>query len=481
MRNGNTLSLMLLPWLASCAWLEPKLEVPSFLRGNETAKTAADSPAFVAPSELGSWQVAQARVAELRGNWWEMYNDAQLNDLMAQAMADSPSLQMMVARVKQARAQLGLANSQLFPIFYADGSVNRQKLAAADIQQADGSDVKPMTTYRTGLNASYEVDLFGRLSGEARQARFASLAQSDLLESTKLSLQADVVQAYYAARASAAVMNDVSESLSLGERNLALTKRQREVGDVSAQTYQQAMADLMSLRNTALDVQQQHIAANNRLAYLLGKVPGSILVSSTALQQLPPMIPAGVPASVLERRPDVAAAQNQLAAANAGIGAARAAFFPMISLTASAGYAAQDVSNLFKSSTSTWSFGPALTLPIFQGATNLSRLRNSWGVYEEAVAAYKDQVLFALRDADDALSTHRISLEQANGQQQAVAELEKSAAMAVRQYELGDISLAELNSIKQQALVARMNGQQSLLNAYTASAQLVRALGGGWQ
>lgn len=481
MRNTMNYGLLLmLPMLASCAWLEPKLEMPKFFTPKDyTVTNPSNTLAFVAPAETGSWQLAQPRLAEPRGNWWEIYNDVQLNDIMGQAMANSPSLQVMVARVKQARAQAGLATSALFPILYADGGINRQKMAPADIQQPDSNKVSPRTTYSAGLGASYELDLFGRLTGEARQARFASLAQEDLLESTKLSLQADVVQAYFAARASAAVMADISETLSLGERNLAITKRQYEVGDIPTQTYQQTLANLMTLRNDALNVQQQAVASNNRLAYLLGKMPGSVVLSNTApLDSLPPLVPAGVPASVLERRPDIAAAQNQLAAANAGIGAARAAFFPSISLTGNYGYAAQDASNLFKSSTSTWAFGPTVTVPIFQGATNLSRLRNNWGVYEEAVATYKDQVLNAFRDVDDALATHRISLEQASGQQQAAAELGKTSAMATRQYELGDISQPEYITIKQQELVARVNGQQALLNAYTASAQLVRAMGG---
>jgi multidrug efflux system outer membrane protein len=206
-----------------------------------------------------------------------------------------------------------------------------------------------------------------------------------------------------------------------------------------------------------------------------------VVLSDTApLTELPPMIPAGVPASVLERRPDIAAAQNQLAAANAGIGAARAAFFPSISLTGNAGYAAQDMGNLFKSSTSTWAYGPTLTLPIFQGATNINNLRKSKGVYEEAVANYRQQVLSAFADVDNALAAHRISIEQASGQMRAAQEIGRTADQSQRQLELGDIAMADYNNSRQQALVARINAQNALLTAYTESAQLVRALGGSW-
>lgn len=471
--------------LASCAWLEPKLNLPKIVPPGEytgAGKAGAVPLDFVNPSETGSWQVAETRVAEPRGNWWETYNDAQLNDLMLQAMADSPNLQVMAARVKQARAQAGVAWSALWPRLYGDASVKRERMAPGELQQADDAVSKPMTTNRVGLNASYELDLFGRLTGDARQAKFASLAQEDLYESTKLSLQADVVQAYYAARTSGVVLENISQSLALGEKSLKIAKRMHELGDISSQQYQQDVADLMNLRNDALDVQRQRLAANNQLALLLGKAPGSVVISDTsALKALPPMIPAGVPASVLERRPDIASAQNQLKAANAGIGAARAAFFPRIELTASGGYAAQEMSNLFKSNTASWSVGPALTLPIFQGATNLSNLRRSWGVYEEAVAAYKQQVLAAFADVDDALNGHRITMEQASGQQQARIELDKTARMAERQLEVGDMGVADFNRITQQALVGRINEQQTLYNAYAASAQLVRALGGGWE
>ena len=474
-----------LPLLASCAWLEPKLSLPKIVPPSEFTgagkANVSDTLAFMNPSEAGSWQMAQARVAEPRGNWWEMYNDPQLNTLMQQAVTENPSLQVMAARVKQARAQAGLASSQLFPLVYGTAGINREKLAPVRTQQGDYVHMRALTTNSVNLNGSYELDLFGRITGEARQAKFASIAQKDLYESAKLSLQADVVQAYFAARASDSVLADISETLSLAEKSLALAKRQQELGDISNQTYQQNVADLMLLRNDALSVQQQRLAAQNQLALLLGKVPGSVVLSSTApLTELPPMIPAGVPASVLERRPDVAAAQNQLAAANAGIGAARAAFFPSISLTGSAGYAAQDMGNLFKSSTSTWAYGPTLTLPVFQGVTNLSNLRLSRGKYEEAVANYKQQVLGAFADADNALTAHRISIEQASGQMRAAAEIGRTAEMSKRQLELGDISVAEYNRNRQQALVARINTQNSLLDSYTASAQLVRALGGSW-
>lgn len=481
----NLAMLGMLPLLASCAWLEPKLSLPKIVPPREFlggGTATSGTLAFISPTEAGSWKVAEARVAEPRGNWWEMYDDAQLNSLMQEAMANNPTLQVMVARVKQARARAGLASSQLFPLIYGNGSITREKLAPAQTQQPDNAGSSAMTTNRVGLNASYELDLFGRITGEARQAKFASLAQKDLYESAKLSLQADMVQAYFAAKASDSVLADISETLKLAEKSLALAKRQQELGDISNQSYQQSVADLMLLRNDALSVQQQRLASQNQLALLLGKVPGSVVLSDTApLTSLPPMVPAGVPASVLERRPDIAAAQNQLASANAAIGAARAAFFPSISITGNAGYAAQDMSNLFKSSTSTWAYGPALTLPIFQGATNLSNLRLSRGVYEEAVANYKQQVLSAFLDVDNALSAHRISMEQASGQMRAAEEIGRTAGMTQRQYELGDISVADYNANRQQALVARINAQNSLLNAYTASAQLVRALGGSWQ
>lgn len=484
---GEIAVLSLLPLLAGCSWLEPKLVMPEFIVPKEyTPLNVSDTLAFVSPSEVVSgsavtWKLAQNRVAEPRGNWWEMYNDAELNDLMVQAMQDNPSLQVMAARVKQARAAAGLANSQLFPLIYGTGSVTREKMAGAEQFQSDNTKLSAQTTYKAMLNGSYELDLFGRLSGEAKSARLSHLATKDLYESTKLSLQADVVQAYYAVKASHAAKKAMDATLDLGKKNLDLVKRQLELGDISQQSYRSQEAALLELRNNALTLQQQVVAVQNRLALLVGKTPGSVVVGGDApLASLPPMIPADVPATVLERRPDVAAAQKQLASANAGIGAARAAFFPQISITGRAGYAAQDFSNLFQSNTSTWSFGPAVTLPIFQGATNLSNLRRSWGVYEEAVAIYKEQVLGALGDVDDALTTHRITLEQADGQQQAAAQLAANAVAAQRQYDVGDVGLADLYAAQQQALVAQMDGQQALLDAYTASAQLVRALGGGW-
>ncbi|HEX2859065.1 MAG TPA: efflux transporter outer membrane subunit [Alphaproteobacteria bacterium] len=464
--------------LSGCAWLEPSFKLPSF----SVPQQAEASPAlFVSPTVVGNWQVANPSPAQPRGEWWLMYNDTELNGYMSQALGNNPSLQVMAARVKQARANSSLASSQYFPQISANAGVSRGRTAPAQAGLPDSAKTPTTTIYQTGLAASYELDLFGRISGEARTAKFEALATRDLYESARLALQADVANAWFTLRAANTVQNAIAESLLLGEEGLVLARQQYEVGDISSQDYQAASANLIALRNNALTVAQQRAAAQNQLATLIGQPAIGFNASSTQpLSALPPLVPAGVPSTVLERRPDVAAAEHQLAAANANIGAARAAFFPSLTLTANGGFASQNMGNLFNWNSNTWALGPLVTLPIFQGGALFANLRFSKAKYEEAVATYKAQVLEAFRDVADSLNAHRTTLEQAAGQQQAYEALERSAISSKQQLNVGDISKPEYIAARQIALSAQIDQQQALLNAYTASTQLVRALGGGF-
>jgi multidrug efflux system outer membrane protein len=463
--------------LSGCAWLEPHFKLPGF-GGDENVQASSAPAPFVSPTVVGSWQVAQPRVAEPRGNWWEMYNDPQLNDLMAQAAANNTNLQVMAARVKQARALASEANSSFFPTVDATAGATRQRTSPASFGFAGSATA--FTLYQAGLDASYEFDLFGRISGESRNAKFQELAQEDLYQSAKLAMQADVVNAWYGLRAASAAQAAADESLKLGEEALALVKKRYDVGDISNAEFQQASANLLSQRNSALNIAQQANQARNQLATLVGKPAPSFSISATAITELPPVVPAGISSTVLQRRPDVAAAEHQLAAANARIGAARAAFFPSITLSGNAGFASTDLGNLFKWNNLTWAAGPAISLPIFQGGALLDNLRYSKGQYEEAVATYKGQVLSAFQDTANGLDGQRTATEQAAGQQQAYAALAKSTAASKAQYDTGDISKLDYISARQTLLNAQISEQQSLLNAYTASTALIRALGGGY-
>lgn len=466
---------------AGCAWFEPSFTTPT----TEVPAALGSESLFVSPTIAGSWQMAETKAAEPRGTWWEMYDDAQLNSLITEALAHNPNLQVMAARVAASRAQAGLAESDLYPHLTADGNITRSRSAPAQRGLADtasSAQTQAQTLYHAGLGASYEVDLFGRIRGDSRAAGFNVLAAQDLYESSKLALQADVARAYFTLRTTTGMADAISETLILGERKLAIVRKQLAVGDIADADYQRAVADLMTIRTNALTIQQSNVQARNQLTALLGHAPASLAISSSVpVAALPPLIPADVSSSILQRRPDIAAAIHQLQAANADIGAARAAFFPRINLTANGGYTAREVSNLFSWNTATWAFGPTVTLPFFDIPALRSNLRLHWAVYEGAVATYQGQVVNAFREVDDALTAHRLTLEQASGQQQALAAMETAARAAERQYAVGDIALTDTLTARQSMLLARLNALQAQQNAYTASTQLIRALGGGWR
>jgi multidrug efflux system outer membrane protein len=338
--------------------------------------------------------------------------------------------------------------------------------------------------WRAQTGISYEVDMFGRVSNTVDAADAETQRSEALFHSVLLALQADVAQNYFALRELDAEIEVYNHAIELREQALKLVQQQYTLGDISELDVARAESELATARSDAMTVQRLRAASEHSLAVLLGKTPAEFSMSANPLQPVNLRIPAGLPSSLLERRPDIAAAERSMAAANARIGVAKAAFFPSLTLTGNAGFESGSLSNLFKWSSRTFLLGPlagtALSLPIFDGGLRKGNLAKARAEYEEDVANYRQQVLVAFREVEDNLSDLRVLEEQTRTQSQAVDASGRAAKVARAQYSEGDVIYLSVIDAERTALQSRRAAVQLQGAQAAATVNLIRALGGGW-
>lgn len=460
------LAFIFLIGLAGCS-LAPKLEQPQ-----------VEIPAQfkqLSPEERGRWKTAQPAEAQPRGEWWRAFGDPALDALEAEALEGNQSLKALAARVSQARALVGVARSERTPRVDAGFGPSRIKPPQA-----------PAATQWRGLvTVSYEVDLFGRVSDGIAAARGDYEALQAAYFSVQLALQADVAQTYFALREADEELELLRDTLRLREASVRLLARRFDLGDISELDLARALTELETTRSEAIALERRRAQIEHALALLLGRPPAAFDLERAPLVTALPAIPAGLPSSLLERRPDVASAARGMAAANARIGVAKAAFFPVLNLTAQGGYESGELSELFRWSSRTWALGPlfgtVLTMPIFDGGRNRANLERSYSALEEAVADYRQQVLVAFAEVEDSLVDVRTLDEQSQATRAAAAAASRALAIAQSRYRSGatgylDVIDAQRSLLAVQRLDTQVRGARA-----GATVALVRALGGGWE
>ncbi|MDR9753362.1 efflux transporter outer membrane subunit [Pseudomonas sp. SZMC_28357] len=449
--------------------------------------SAFKDEAQLSNEEGGSWKTAEPSEALERGLWWTVFNDAVLNDLEHQAMQENQNLHVAAARLKQARALNQTAQAGLFPTLEAGFSPTRQRLSPASQSpsQSDRGDGAQQTLWRAQAGVSYEVDLFGRVASTVDAADAETERSEALMRSVQLSVQADVAENYFVLRQMDAQIDAFADAVRLRTQALALVRQRFELGDISELDVARAESELATARSDALSVQRLRAAAEHRLAVLLGKTPAQFSLKPSPQQTVDIRIPAGLPSSLLERRPDIAAAERSMAAANARIGMAKSAFFPALHLTGAAGFESGSLGNLFQWSSRTFLLGPlvgtALNVPIFDGGLRKGNLANARALYEQDVALYREQVLIAFQEVEDGLSDLRILRVQTAEQDRAVAASERASAIARSQYMEGNVIYLAVIDAERTALQARQGAVQLRGVQAIATVNLVRALGGGWE
>jgi multidrug efflux system outer membrane protein len=461
-------------------YLKPNVSMPPAYKEEKLQ----EPPMALSAAEAGSWKTAEPSEEMARGDWWTVFKDSTLNDLEAQAASANQNLAAAAARLKEARALNVAARAGLFPTLDAGIGPTRQKVSGASQGLSNNANVPAQTLWRAQAGVSYEVDMFGRVANTVEAAR-DDLQQSEaLLRSVQLALQADVAQHYFALREYDAEAQVFADAVALREQALKLVQQRYDLGEISQLDLARAQAELATARSDSMTVERLRATSEHSLAVLLGKAPAQFSIAPNPLVAVNLRIPAGLPSSLLERRPDIAAAERAMAAANARIGVAKAAFFPSLTLTGAAGFESDSLGSLFKWSSRTFLLGPltgtALNLPIFDGGKRKGDLANARAVYEENVATYRQQVLVAFQEVEDGLSDLRIFEEQTRTQAVAVDATARAAQLSRSQYNEGAVTYLDVIDAERSVLQARRAAVQLQGLQMASTVNLIRALGGGW-
>jgi multidrug efflux system outer membrane protein len=475
-------------WLLNGCTMEPRYRAPALPVAQQwpipptTTAAAGDAAATPAESTQGDTEAATAAsVAAWDIGWRDFFADPRLQQLIAQALANNRDLRVAVLNIQLARAQYRVQRGALLPAVDATGSFTKEKLPAVETGL-------PYTVtesfYQVGVGvSSFELDLFGRVRSLTHAALDQYLAQEQARRSAQLSLIAQIADAYLTLASDRELQRLAQQTLKSQEDSFGLTEKRHAIGAVSALDLAQAQTTVESARADAARYDGNIAQDTDALALLVGApvdptlLPEDFGASTIGIAELP----AGLPSTVLLRRPDVLQSEFMLRSANADIGAARAAFFPTISLTAAIGSASPALSGLFKSGTGSWSFVPQASLPLFQGGQLVGNLAIARTDRDIAVAQYEKAIQSAFRDVADALALTLTLERQRQAQESLVAATQRAYDLSQQRYKAGsDSYLAVLDAQRsyygaQQGLIATRLAQQN--NRVT----LYKALGGGWQ
>jgi len=441
----------------------PALPVPAAFKEASQPVTAADGT---------TWKSAQPAEAQPRGQWWLAFHDPALNAMIEQATSANASLAVAAARVRQGRAIAGIAES--------DRSV---QLGAGIGAQRSRAPTQPQgSAYQASLTASYEVDLFGRIASGVSAAQADASASEATYRSVLLALQADVTQTYFRIRATDAELATLNKSVDLRLQSVKVNQSRFDNGDIGEFDLVRAKTELAAARAEAIGIERQRVQLEHALAVLLGKPAADFAAQANPLLEaaLLPSIPAGLPSKLLERRPDVAAAQRAMVASNERIGVARAAMFPALGLSGAGGGESDALSNVLKWSSRSWVLGALLSMPLIDGGRNKANIARSEAVLEESVAAYRQNVLVAFAEVEDNLAGLRILAGQSEQVDAGVVMARRSADLAQKLYQAGRSSYLDLLDAQRNLALIERNAAQLRGNQAVTTVALIRSLGGGW-
>jgi len=460
--------------------------------GPDYQQPTVPQPAQFKEGESGNWKKADPRDDISKGSWYTVFHDPKLNELEEQAQTANQNLRAAVARVSEARAVARQAEADFYPSlnFEADGSRQRTSPNNGQLVAESGSTVPGEASHARAytftsatvvpFDLSYELDLWGRIrrafQASANQAQ-ASLADFDNI---LLTLRADVATNYFAVREADAQIDVQRRSIKAFQRALDLTNS-RFTGGISTELdVDQARATLLAAQSQLGSYQQSRAQLEHAVAVLVGQPPETFSLPFNPLDIEPPSIPAGLPSDLLERRPDVAAAERRVAAQNAEIGVAIAAYFPVVRLTGETGFDSGDLGLLFNWESRIWSYGPSVQFPIFEGGRIAANIKQQRATYEENVADYRQQVLTAFQDVEDSLSSLKYLAVQYKAENAAYQSYQKALDLTNARYNTGLVSYFDVITAEGYALNAEQLTVQLAGNRIATTVRLIKALGGGW-
>ncbi len=443
-------------------------------------------PEPTAYKESGPWKKAAPRDDISKGDWYKVFHDAKLNELEAEATTSSQTLRAAIARVSEARALARQSEANFFPSIDFSASGDRQRTSPNNGQvaaQAPPGEVSPHTFDSATVvpfDLSYEVDLWGHLRRQFEAAGDTAQASLADYENVLLGLKADVATNYFALRTADAEISVQLRTISSYQQNLKLTNSRFQGGISTQLDVDQAEATLASAQAQLATLRSQRAQIEHAIAVLLGRPPEGFSIPYHPLDIRPPAIPAGLPSDLLERRPDVAAAERRVAAQNAQIGVAIAAYFPVLNLTGETGFDSGDLGLLFNWESRIWSYGPNIQFPIFEGGRISADVKQQRAAYEENVADYRESVLVAFQNVEDSLSSLRYLAQQQEAQDRAVKAYRAALDLTNQRYTTGLVSYFDVIQAQGLALGAEQSDVQIRGNRIASTVQLIKALGGGW-
>ena len=454
--------------LGACATVGPDYVKPAPLPPR--AKAAIPTSYM----EADGWKIAQPKDNVLRENWWEIYEIPELDALEEQVAAANQDVARAEANYRQAQALVRASRAGFYPTVTGGASVTRSRRSP----EVGGRGTS--TDYLLPIDFSWEIDLWGRVRRTVEAGRAGAQASRADLASVLLSAQALLAQDYFQLRSIDAQKKVLEETIDAYKKSLDLTKNRYAAGVASRADVLQAETQLKTAQAQSIDLGVARAQLSHAMALLIGKPPSGFSIPVAPLAATPPPVPIGVPSELLERRPDIAAAERSVAAANARIGIAEAAFYPNVTLSASAGLEAATLAKWLTWPARFWSVGPAVSEVLFEGGLRRAQTEQARAAYDGEVAAYRQAVLTGFQEVEDGLAALRVLGEEARVQQEALAAARQTVEIVTNQYKAGTVSYLNVIVVQANALSSEQTALNILGRRMLASVALVKALGGGW-
>jgi len=439
------------------------------------------SPAPPAYKEVGDWKPAQPNDQNLGGSWWTIFQDPQLDALELQVNVSNQNLKAAEAQFRQARAALRYNRADYYPTVTAGLSATRTRVSAHRPPPSSIFDGITYNDFTLPVDVSYQADVWGRVRKNVESYREQAQASAADLATVNLSMHGDLAIDYFQARSLDAQEQLLNSTVKQYEQALELNQSRFEGGIASEVDVEQAKTQLQTTRAAAIDVGVLRAQFEHAVAILIGKPPAEFSLPPLPLTAPPPRIPVSLPSDLLERRPDIAAAERRVAAANAQIGVAKSAYYPLINLGASGGFESSTITTLLNGPSGLWSVGLSAVGTVFDGGRRRALTDQARAVYDSQVAFYRENVLTGLQQVEDNLAAVRILENEAKVQDEAVVAAQRSLDLSVTRYKGGVTSYLEVITAQSAALSDQVTAVNILGRRMASTVLLVQALGGGWE
>ena len=449
--------------------------------GPDYIKPLAVTEMPAAFKNISGWKVATPGDNRLQEKWWERYNDRQLNELEERLNLSNQNIQQAEAQYRQARALVISAKAGYYPTLGVGASGMRTQKSLNVKSTSNNNSTSPAWDFQIPLDLTWEIDLWGRIRRTVEASAATAAASADDLASARLSMQTTLASSYFQVRALDAQRALFDQTVADYRKYLELTRNRYKSGVAARSDLLQAETQLKSTEAQAIDLDIQRAQLEHAIAVLVGTTASQFSLPRNSSLEVPPQIPLVIPSEMLEKRPDIAAAERRMAAANAQIGVAKAAWFPTVKLSATAGLESSSISNWLAWPSRFWSFGPAVSQTIFDGGVRQSQSEQALASYDATVATYRQTVLTAFQDVEDNLASLRILDAEALVQDEAVRAAEQTTAVITNQYRAGIVGYMNVINAQTTELSNRRAALSIAGRRLVASVQLVKALGGGCQ